>query len=63
MSFSLKCRLTDVTFEAVEPAAGIEATSRVCALAATGATSRARAAAADGRKDLSIKPPISGLSC
>src|SRR3546814_17165849 len=53
-TFSLNLRLTDVTFETVELAAGVEPMSLVCALAAAGMRSRAKAAAAEGRRDLNI---------
>jgi hypothetical protein len=46
--------LTDVTFETVELAAGVELTSLVCALAVAGMRSRAKAAAAEGRRDLNM---------
>src|SRR3546814_6633619 len=55
ITFSLNCRLTEVTLETVELAAGVEPTSLVCALAAVDMRSSAKAAAAEGRKDLNIK--------
>lgn len=58
ITFSLNFRLTDVTFETVELAAGVEPTSLVCALAAAGMRSSAKAAAAEEKrfehKDLQI---------
>src|SRR3546814_8226005 len=55
ITFSLNRRLTEVTLETVELAAGVEPTSLVCALAAVDMRSSAKAAAAEGRKDLNIK--------
>src|SRR3546814_16777454 len=55
ITFSLNCRLTEVTLETVELAAGVEPTSLVCALSAVDMRSSAKAAAAEGRKDLNIK--------
>src|SRR3546814_835685 len=55
ITFSLNCRLTEVTLETVELAAGVEPTSLVCALAAVDMRSSAKAAAAEGRKDLNIE--------
>src|SRR3546814_20547500 len=52
ITFSLNLRSTDVTFETVELAAGVEPMSLVCALAAAGIRSRAKAAAAEDRKSV-----------